>query len=96
MAMLTGPTPIIRFWSQQRRIASGGMSFDLFSKSDDWCLEFLRFTKEQICEMTYLLDVPATFPDRYAAPPTTALARLLRDIQLLTSGDCAPFSASKS
>jgi len=74
MAMLTGPTPIIRFWSQQRRIASGGMSFDLFSKSDDWCLEFLRFTKEQICEMTYLLDVPATFPDRYAAPPTTALA----------------------
>ena len=77
MAMLTGPTPIIRFWPQQRRIASGGMSFDLFSKSDDWCLEFLRFTKEQICEMTYLLDVPATFPDRYAAPPTTDLSFLL-------------------
>jgi hypothetical protein len=31
------------------------MSFDLFSKFDDWCLEFLRFTKKQICEMTYLL-----------------------------------------
>jgi hypothetical protein len=56
MAMLTGPINIMRFWPQQRLIASGGMSFDLFSKSDDWCLEFLRFTKKQICEMTYLLD----------------------------------------
>jgi len=55
MAMMTGPTTIIRFWPQQRLIAFGSMSFDLFSKSDDWCLEFLRFTKEQICEMTYIL-----------------------------------------
>ena len=67
MAMLSGPTAMIRFWPQQRLIASGGMSFDLFTKSDDWCLEFLRFTKKQICEMTYLLDVPENFPDRYVS-----------------------------
>jgi hypothetical protein len=58
MAMLSGPTAMIRFWPQQRLIASGGMSFDLFTKSDDWYLEFLRLTKKQICEMTYLLDIP--------------------------------------
>jgi len=44
MVMLTDPTSIIRFWPQQRLIAPDCISFDLFSKSYDWCLEFLRFT----------------------------------------------------
>ena len=42
--------------------------------SDDWCLEFLRFTKKQVCEMTYLLDVPEKFPGRNTCLPTTALS----------------------
>jgi len=54
---------LIRFWPRQRQIPHSGAPFDLFQKSDDWCLEFLRFNKAQICEMSYLLDIPESFPD---------------------------------
>jgi hypothetical protein len=51
--------------------------FDLFSHDDNWCLEFLRFTRRQICEMAVLLDIPFRFGDRYTASPVTALSLVL-------------------
>ena len=73
-SILSGPTTLIRFWPQQRQISHHDTSFDLFQKSDDWCLEFLRFNKEQVCEMSYLLDIPESFPDGFIATATTALS----------------------
>jgi len=73
-AMMMGPTPIIRDWSVQRQIPSDGIPFDIFTLSDDWCLEFLRFTKRQICEIAFLLAIPDNFPNRNFCPPTTALS----------------------
>ena len=74
--MTTGPITIIRDWPVQRSVQYNNIpqAFDLFQMSDDWCLEFLRFTKKQVCEMTYLLNIPEKFPDKFTCPPTTALA----------------------
>ena len=74
--MTTGPTAIVRDWPVQRSVQYNNIpqAFDLFQMSDDWCLEFLRFTKEQVCEMTYLLNIPEKFPGKSTSLPTTTLA----------------------
>ena len=67
IAMTTGPTAIIKDWPVQRSVQHDGTPFDLFRMSDDWCLEFLRFTKKLVCEMliswihqkSFLRNIPA-------------------------------------
>jgi hypothetical protein len=64
----------IRNQSVPRRIAYTLGHFDLFAQDDEWCVEFLRFTRRQIVEMAMLLDIPSQFGDGYEANPTTALS----------------------
>jgi hypothetical protein len=67
----------IRNQSVPRRIAYTPGHFDLFAHDDEWCVEFLRFTRRQIVEMAMLLDIPSQFGDGYEANPTTALSLVL-------------------
>jgi hypothetical protein len=67
----------IRNQSVPRRIAYTLGHFDLFAQDDEWCVEFLRFTRRQIVEMAMLLDIPSQFGDGYEANPTTALSLVL-------------------
>jgi hypothetical protein len=49
----------IRNQSVPRRIAYTQGHFDHFAHDDEWCVEFLRFTRRQIVEMAMLLDIPS-------------------------------------
>ena len=77
IAMLTGPTAVIRDSAPFHHIPYQRKMFDLFSQTDAWCLEFLRFTKRQICELAWLLALPEHFEGRCYAPATTALSLVL-------------------
>ena len=52
--------------------------FNLFAKSDNWCLEFLRFTKCQIVELARAFRLQdLQLENRCRATPETCLAVLL-------------------
>ena len=52
--------------------------FNLFTKSDNWCLEFLRFTKAQIQELVRAFRLEdLQLRNRCQASPETCLAVLL-------------------
>jgi len=74
MVMLSGPTAVIKFWPCQPVLEYSNIPFDLFRWPDNWCIAFLRFTKVQLSEMAYLLDISEVFPGAYKAPATTALS----------------------
>jgi len=73
-AMLSGPTAIIHEQPYKPPLDYTSKVWSLHDKSNNWCREFLRFSKEQICELSVLLEIPDHFEGRYCAPPTTALA----------------------
>jgi hypothetical protein len=75
--MLAGPTAVIKNWSLKEPVPYEPGDFDLFSYSDKWCINFLRFTKRQILEMCVLLDIPDRFEHGNRARPTTALSLVL-------------------
>lgn len=73
--MLSGPTAVVRDRPLQRRLTyRKGKVWSIQKKIDDWCLEFLGFSRRQICELSVLLDIPDRFHGRYRAAPSTALA----------------------
>ena len=72
--MLSGPTAIVHDYPLHHHIPYSPHMWSIQDRSDDWCLEFLRFSKQQICELAVLLQIPDHFDNRYQAPPTTALA----------------------
>jgi hypothetical protein len=49
----------IKNQSVPRRIPHKKDRFNLFERDDNWCLEFLRFNRRQICELAVLLDIPS-------------------------------------
>jgi len=77
LAMLTGPTGVIRDSAPFHHIPYQRKMFDLFAMTDGWCLEFLRFTKRQICELAWLLALPEHFEGRCYPPATTCLCLVL-------------------
>ena len=74
VAMLIGPTPIVRDQAPHRCLSYTPHMWSILDRSDDWCIEFLRFRRKEICELAVLLQIPERFDNRYRAPPTTALA----------------------
>ena len=46
-------------------------------KSDDWCLEYLRFTRAEIKEIAFVLQIPSVFRYRIRYTPYDALALVL-------------------
>lgn len=73
-AMLSGPTAIVHEQCYKPPLDYTSHIWSLHDKSNNWCREFLRFSKEQICELSILLEILEHFEGRYYAPPTTALA----------------------
>lgn len=73
--LLSGPAAAVRDRPPQRRLTyTKGKVWSIRRKTDDWCLEFLRFSRYQICELSVLLEIPDRFYGRYRAAPSTALA----------------------
>jgi hypothetical protein len=71
--MLSGPTAIVRDRPSQRRIPYISQMWSILDRSNGWCLEFLRFSREQICELA-VLQIPDRFDNHHRVPSTTALA----------------------
>ena len=56
--LLYGPTRVIKDWTPKRRIAydpTKKMTID--ERDDDWCLEYLRFTRSEIKEIAFVLQI---------------------------------------
>ena len=54
--LLAGPTKVVKNSSYQRKIQRDSTAgFILDNKTDNWCVEFLRFNKGQVKEMASLL-----------------------------------------
>ena len=59
--VLYGPTRVIKEWTPKRRIPydpTKKMTID--ERDDDWCLEYLRFTRSEIKEIAYVLQIPSS------------------------------------
>jgi len=67
---------VIKDWTIKRRIAydpTKKMTID--ERDDDWCLEYLRFTRSEIKEIAYVLQIPSSF--RYGIKYTAYNAHAL-------------------
>jgi hypothetical protein len=54
---LCGPTRVVKDCTPKRHIAyDPEQKFSIEERDDDWCLEFLRFTKEQVKEIAFVLS----------------------------------------
>jgi len=74
IAMLSGPTAIVHEQGYKPPLDYTSQVWSLHDKSNNWCHEFLRFSKQQICELSVRLEIPEHFEGGYYAPPTTSLA----------------------
>ena len=62
LALLCDPMRVLKDWTPKRRITydpNNKMTIDEYD--DEWCLEFLRFTKSQIKEIAFVLQIPSKF-----------------------------------
>jgi hypothetical protein len=59
---------------QQPQLTYTPSNFSIETRTDIWCIEFLRFNKYQINQLARLLEIPEKYRSRYHAAPTTALA----------------------
>jgi hypothetical protein len=65
--LLCGPTRVVKDCTPKRHIAyDPEQKFSIEERDDDWCLEFLRFTKEQVKEIAFVLST------LYRVVPVTA------------------------
>jgi hypothetical protein len=55
--LLCGPTRVVTDYTSKRPIAyDPEKNFSIEERDDDWCLEFLRFTEEQVKEIAFVLS----------------------------------------
>jgi hypothetical protein len=76
--LLCGPTRDVKDYTPKRCIAyDPEQKFSIEERDDDWCLEFLRFTKEQVKEIAFVLSIPSRFHYGIRYTPEDALALTL-------------------
>ena len=70
VTLLHGPTRVVKDYIPKRRITydpTNKMTID--DNSDDWCLEYLRFTRAEIKEIAFVLQIPSVFRYRIRYTP---------------------------
>jgi len=62
ITLLTGPTRVVKNYTIKRGITYDPTNKWIIDQHDDtWCLEFLRFTKSEVKEMAFILQIPLKF-----------------------------------
>jgi hypothetical protein len=76
--LLCGPTAVVKDYTPKRRLAyDPDQKFSIEERDDDWCIEFLRFTKDQVKEIAFILNIPSRFRYGIRYTPEDALALTL-------------------
>jgi hypothetical protein len=60
--LLCGPTAVVKPYTPKRRLAyDPDQKFSIEERHDDWCIDFLRFTKDQVKDFAFILNIPSRF-----------------------------------